>query len=119
MNNLKCKYCGSDNIVGYGTHTEAVFIDSDGLFRFISSEEPTIDDIDIYEHLCVDCGRTVKPDFTIGKMYKTTDGYDVVFIKPFSDDGMYHVFRMSKECHYRAYYTNEYGTTSNGHHIII
>lgn len=52
-----------------------------------------------------------------GKWYKTTEGYDVEFIVPIEEDGMYNVFRHTVECDYRPYYTNEEGVTAYGERI--
>jgi hypothetical protein len=56
--------------------------------------------------------------FIIGDWYKTSDGFNVEFIRSIKDDGMYNVFRHTKEHGYDPYYTDADGKTAYGEQII-
>lgn len=49
-----------------------------------------------------------------GYWYKTSDGFNVKFIKSIKEDGMYNVFRHTKELGYGPYYTDTNGNTAYG-----
>ena len=57
-------------------------------------------------------------NFIIDKWYKTNDGYHVKFIVNIMQDGMYHIFRHTKENDYAPYYTDESGKTAYGSYIL-
>jgi hypothetical protein len=56
--------------------------------------------------------------FKIGEWYKTSDGFQVEFIRHIKDDGMYSVFRHKEELDFRPYYTDENGNTAYGEKIL-
>lgn len=56
--------------------------------------------------------------FETGKEYKTSDGFVVTFVSPIKKDGMYNVFRHTKELDYKPYYTDIEGKTAYGEEVL-
>ena len=56
--------------------------------------------------------------FKKGKWYKTSDGFNVEFIKTIEEDGMYNVFRHARDMDFAPYYTDKNGVTAYGEKII-
>ena len=55
--------------------------------------------------------------FKKGKLYLTSRGDQVEFVRTIEEDGMYNVFRHSKKLNYRPFYTNKDGKTAYGEFI--
>lgn len=55
----------------------------------------------------------------LNKWYKTSDGFNVQFIIPIEEDGMYNVFRHDAENDFMPYYTDSEFKTAYGTHVII
>ena len=56
--------------------------------------------------------------FVKGKIYLNSRNDKVEFVRTIEEDGMYNVFRQSKENNYRPFYTDKDGKTAYGESII-
>jgi hypothetical protein len=64
-------------------------------------------------------GGNNKMYFKKGKTYLNSRGDKVVFVRTIKEDGMYNVFRSTRELNYRPFYTDKNGKTAYGESIII